>query len=77
MNWSCFDGFRGMLAVPMMMPAMLLAITGFAVVAWLVVRRASPETDGSTKALDILRERFARGEIDRQEFEARHEGLTR
>ena len=43
-------------------------------VRWLV-RQGRPE--GSDSALDILRQRYARGEINREEFEAKRKDLQR
>lgn len=44
---------------------------------WLVVRgaRASGGSPSSPGAMDILEERYARGEIDRDEFEERRQAL--
>ena len=63
------------------MPGMMLFgwIVGLAVLAaigaglWWLVRQARPSRD---RALDVLRERYARGEIDREEFEARRRDLA-
>lgn len=49
---------------------------------WLLARAfadRSPRSggDGDTRALSILEERFARGEIDRDEFEDRRQTLQR
>lgn len=44
-----------------------------AVIYWLVGGRAVGQTDDS--ALAVLRERYARGEIDDEEYEARREAL--
>lgn len=38
-------------------------------------RRAAPSAATPDRALELLRERFARGEIDEQEFEARRRVL--
>lgn len=43
-------------------------------IVWAVGRSAGSRDD---RALDILKERFARGEIDRDEFEARRRELER
>lgn len=44
----------------------------------LVIRWLSAQGGGSSpdRALDILRQRYARGEIDREEFEAKRRDLT-
>ncbi|MFP4469309.1 MAG: SHOCT domain-containing protein [Bacteroidota bacterium] len=55
-----------------------LIITG--VIIWIIVKavnKTSPEVTKSDKsALDILKERYARGEIDREEFEERKKSIT-
>jgi putative membrane protein len=58
-------------------PLTMILFVG-AVVALLVMligrrgaRQGEPDVQATKKALDILRERFARGEIDKQEFEER------
>jgi putative membrane protein len=38
-------------------------------------RRSAPSAAAPDRALELLRERFARGEIDEQEFEARRRVL--
>ena len=55
--------------------AMTLAMVAFwgiviAIVVW-AVRQFRPGPSGASDALSILRQRFARGEIDREEFEER------
>ena len=53
-----------------------LVITGFVifVIVW-AIRRSIPS--GKDAALSELRGRFARGEIDQSEFQARMDALTR
>lgn len=52
-----------------------LVIVGIVVgIRWLV-RQGRPE--GPDSALEILRQRYARGEIDREEFEAKRKDLQR
>ena len=75
MDWAYFHSFGGMMGEPILMMPMMLLV--FAILAWFAFRWPAPRPGGATKALDILRERFARGEIDQQEFEARREALSR
>lgn len=54
-----------------------LVITGIVLlIRWLVAGGSGPGVGrGSDRALEILRERYARGEIDKDEFEARRRDL--
>lgn len=42
-------------------------------VRWLIRQGSEPRSDS---ALDILRQRYARGEIDKEEFDARKKDLA-
>lgn len=57
------------------MPLLWLAATGL--VVWLVYVLVRPNRDEPhSRALEILEERYARGEIDRDEFETRRRDLV-
>ncbi|WP_420402406.1 SHOCT domain-containing protein [Nisaea sp.] len=58
-------------------PFMMLVALGLIVVAIVVVTRLFGTAGGAGSALRILEERFARGEIDREEFEERKKALSR
>ena len=52
----------------------VLVIVGLVVgIRWLVSQARQPKSDA---ALEILRQRYARGEINNEEFEARKKDLT-
>lgn len=55
----------------------VLALIAAAVffVLWVVERRKGGAPGGSATALEILKARYARGEFDRQEFEAKRRDL--
>jgi putative membrane protein len=54
----------------------VLVIVGIvALVKWMAFSSAGGRSGGSGKALDILKERYARGEIDEQEFQKRKSDL--
>ena len=58
----------------MMLSFWVVVIVGLvALVRWLSLQGRAPRADA---ALDILRERYARGEINREEFEAKKRDLA-
>lgn len=66
-------GAGGLVMMFMMLLFWGLVIVGLVMgLRWLVGERRSPRHD---PALTILRERYARGEINREEFEARRRDL--
>lgn len=70
-------GWHGWWMGPIMW-LIMLALAILAIVAlWRVVSGGSGprESVGSDRSLEILRERFARGEIDEEEFKARRRAL--
>jgi putative membrane protein len=67
MMWGMW-GMMGWMIVPW-----LLLIAAVAVGVWWLVRQRAPRHD---RALETLRERYARGEITREEFEARRRDLA-
>ena len=70
-------GWGGMIFGPIMMIVFLVLIVGAVI---LVLRWAglvgSPATRSAKNALNILDERFARGEIDKDEYEERKRALS-
>lgn len=46
-----------------------------AIIRWLLFR-SRENLDGGRTALDILKERYAKGEIDKKEFEEKKKDLT-
>jgi putative membrane protein len=68
--------FYGMFLGPLTMIVFL--VVAVLIVAWVVRALGSgPQSStGQRLALDILRERFARGEIDRKEYEERKQLLS-
>ncbi len=63
-----------------MMFMWLIFVVLVAVVVYVAVRlatsRTASETGGTETALEILKKRYARGEIDEEEFEQRKEKLS-
>jgi putative membrane protein len=50
---------------------MVVAIAVVALVVWLIARNSRGDNRPSSSARDILSERYARGEIDSEEYEER------
>jgi putative membrane protein len=68
-------GVWGIGMMVMMFLFWAVLITGLVLgVRWLAAQGREPRRD---TALDTLRERYARGEINREEFESRKQDLTR
>ena len=57
-----------------MMIIFWLAVIYF--IVWLVRNNKTNVMDNNKKALDILKERYAKGEIDKKEFEEKKKDLT-
>ncbi len=75
MGWG--TGWAGMIF--MVLFWVLIIIGGFYLVRYLVQNaqggRSDGRQNGSGQAIDILKERYARGEIDKEEFEAKKKDL--
>ena len=61
----------------------IMMIVFWALIIWLIVwavrevgGRNSRDTHSSSRALDILKERYAKGEIGKEEFESKKKDLT-
>jgi putative membrane protein len=65
-------GMSGMMGFAVL--AWLVVILAIVAGVWWVVRNVAPGHRNS--ALDILRERYARGEISREEYESRRRDLA-
>ena len=58
----------------------IIGLIVLVVIVWVIVKAVNqnnppPDKTNKQSALDILKERYARGEIDKQEFEERKKGL--
>jgi len=71
-----YGGGWGFFGVLHMLLWWVLIVLGIVVlVKWLVGGKGDSRTGGD-RALDILRERYARGEIDKDEFDTRRRDLA-
>jgi putative membrane protein len=79
MDWDGGWGVVGWLGMGLMM--VTIWVVPIALVVWLVVRGSRADRVTDTKSPishpdEVLAERFARGEIDEDEFNRRHELLS-
>jgi putative membrane protein len=72
MWWSDFWGSYGPMPWMFFGPVMMLIFVAVCIaVMYLVMRTAGPARSRGGRAVEILMERYARGEIDQREFEER------
>jgi len=76
-GWEMHPMWWGAWGVGMMLMMLLfwvLVIVGLVVgIRWLMGQKKEPRSDS---ALEILRQRYARGEINKEEFEAKRKDLS-
>ncbi len=73
--WMMGWGFPGMIFGFFFWVAIVLAI--ILLVRWLVTGAGPSSLRGHDAAIEVLRQRYARGEISKEEFEERMAALTR
>ena len=76
MGWGRGMGWPGSI---LMLAFWILVIVGLVfLVKWLIqnTRAGGRVTHGNSRAIEIIKERYARGEIDKAEFEAKKRDLT-
>lgn len=72
-GWGWGMGF-GMISVVLFWVLVILGIV--ILVKWIAGSSAGPSQPPAKTALDLLKERYARGEIDKQEFEEKKRDLS-
>ena len=73
-DWGMGWGFFGM--VHMLLWWVLIILGIVVLVKWLLGGTSRGEGSGSGHALEVLRERYARGEIGKDEFEQKKRDLS-
>jgi putative membrane protein len=73
-RWDTMGGWGGDGGLWMLAGILVIAVAVL-IGVWLIVRTSRDNRSTGTTALDILRERFARGEITKDEFESARKTL--
>lgn len=76
MGWGGWAGGNAMVGLAHLLWWALMVVVVVVLVRWLVNPARRSGRFGEDRALGILRERYARGEIDKAEFEARKQDLA-
>ena len=74
MGWGAGPGWGVLGVLPMLLWALLIGVAIVFAVRWLASGRRTT-AGGGDDALRILRERFARGELGKEEFDERKRNL--
>lgn len=74
MGWG--TGWSGFGMIPMLLWWVLLAVLAVALVRWLFGTRRAARREPTERALEILAQRYARGEIPKEEFDAKRRDLA-
>jgi putative membrane protein len=73
-HWDMMDNWGAASGLWMIVGMLVVAVVVL-IGVWLIVRSNRETRSRSSSALDILRERFARGEITKDEFETARKTL--
>lgn len=79
MHWDYYGGYgwMGWLGPIFMLIFSILVIAGLVLlIRWLLAQGRSPGGGGGKAPLDILKERYARGEISKEQYEQMRRDLT-
>lgn len=76
-GWDPSMGWGGWWMGPVMMLAGFAVLVLIIIGLWRLIVGSGDRGQGREVALNVLRDRFARGEIDEEEFEARKKALGR
>jgi Predicted membrane protein len=73
-RWDMMDGWGGAAGFWMLAGVLVVAVVVL-IGVWLIVRSNRDARSPSSSAIDILRDRYARGEITKDEFETARKTL--
>lgn len=75
MDWAGGSGWMGLGWIFMVLVWVLIILGVVALVRWLWMGSSGRREAQRKTPLEILRERYARGEIEREEYEQKHRDL--
>ncbi|MFC3454938.1 SHOCT domain-containing protein [Amycolatopsis speibonae] len=75
MHYGPSYGSSGWIGVVLMLAIAVIVVAGLVTIAVILLRRYARPASGHDEALRILDERFARGEIDKAEYEERRAAI--
>lgn len=77
MDWTGSHGWMGVGWIFMLLFWALLIIGLFAIIRWLSTSARQNHRDPNKRALETLKDRYARGEIEREEYEQKRRDIDR
>ena len=76
-NWESLGNYWGMGLILMMLVWLLVVLIIAALFKWLATPHQSGCSGCKKDVIDILRERYAKGEINKKEFDAKKKDLAK